>query len=76
MYGNNEAITAPSPIKKVWVAKPVVLCDGGSLSPTNARKGSMEILMDASSTHNNVAAIQSTVDCGIKKALLMKELPQ
>ncbi len=53
-------------MKNVCVAKPVVLCEGGNLSPTKALKGSIEILIEASSTHNNNAAIQSTLACGIK----------
>ena len=59
-------MTAPNPIKKVYAAKPAVRCESGSLSPTKARNGSMDILMDASNTHNNVAAIHNTPDCGIK----------
>ena len=38
MVGSSEATTAPTPMKNDCVAKPVVYCSPGSLSPTNARK--------------------------------------
>ena len=55
-HGNAEANTAPTPIKKVCMAKPLVRCFSGSMSPTKARKGSMETLMLASMIHNMPAA--------------------
>src|SRR6185312_4943228 len=57
-------------MKKVCMANPAVLCEDGNLSPTKARKGSIEMLMDASNTHNKTAAIQSMVDCGIRNSAI------
>ena len=48
IYGNQEPIIAPRPISKVCIEKPNVCCSSGSLSPTNALNGSIEILMEAS----------------------------
>ena len=56
---------APTPIKKLCMANPVVRCLDGRLSPTNARKGSIEILIDASRIHNIPAANQSAGELGM-----------
>ena len=48
------------------MAKPVVCCDGFNLSPTKALKGSIEIFMEASSTHNKIAAIHKATEFGIR----------
>ncbi|OPZ53005.1 MAG: hypothetical protein BWY89_01816 [Bacteroidetes bacterium ADurb.BinA012] len=46
-------------MKKLCIANPVVRCSDESMSPTNARNGSMEILMEASRIHSiTVAKIQ------------------
>ena len=47
------------PIKKVWTEKPVVCCSSGSMSPTNARNGSIAMLMDASIIINMPAPINT-----------------
>ena len=52
-------------MKKLCMAKPVVLCSDGSMSPTNALKGSIEIFIDASMIQSIPAAIQSTGEFGI-----------
>ena len=48
------------------MANPLLRCDSGSMSPTNARKGSMLMLMLASMIHSIPAATQSTGDRGMK----------
>ena len=58
-------MTAPVPIKKLCIANPVVLCFEGRLSPTKARNGSIEILIDASMIHNIPAANQSVGELGM-----------
>jgi len=63
--GSIEATTAPVPMKKLCIAKPVVRCDEGRLSPTNARNGSIEMLMDASMIHSIPAATHSAGEFGI-----------
>ena len=65
MVGNMDATTAPTPIKNDCVAKPVVCCSAGSMSPTKARKGSMLILMLASIIQSIPPAIQSAGELGI-----------
>ncbi len=52
-------------MKKLCIAKPVGRCRGESWSPTKARKGSIEMLIEASSTHSVPAAIQSVGEFGI-----------
>ena len=53
--------------KKLCMAKPEVRWAGVSLSPTNARNGSIEILIDASSIHNIPPAIHKVGELGITK---------
>src|SRR6476661_3436141 len=48
------------------MAKPVVRCEEGSLSPTKARNGSIDILIDASNTQSSMAAIHNAYEFGIK----------
>ena len=63
--GSSEAITEPQPIKKVCIAKPEVCCAGSSLSPTKARNGSIDTLIDASMIHSANTAIQMLVELGM-----------
>ena len=65
IHGSAEANTAPTPMKKLCIAKPSVRCSSGSRSPTKARNGSMVTLIEASMTHSMIAATQSTGDCGM-----------
>ena len=51
-------------MKKLCIANPVGRCDAGSWSPTKARNGSIEILIEASSTHNMPAAIHNAGTLG------------
>ena len=53
------------PMKKVCIAKPLVRCFSGRLSPTKARNGSMDTLMLASMIQSMPAATQSTGEFGI-----------
>jgi hypothetical protein len=50
------------------MTKPVVRCDTGSLSATNARNGSIEMLIDASRIHSRPAAIHSVEEVGMKNS--------
>src|SRR5829696_6144319 len=65
IHGIADAITAPRPMNRLCVANPRVRSAGGSRSATNARNGSIEMLIDASKIHSNPAAIQSVLDVGI-----------
>ncbi len=64
-YGKTEPTTAPVPIKKLCIAKPKVRCFSGKLSPTKARKGSIETFIDASIIHKVPAAIHKVGELGI-----------
>ncbi len=65
IHGSIPATTAPTPMKKLCIAKPVPCCGSGNLSATKARKGSIETLMLASRIHSRPAAIQSVLQFGI-----------
>ena len=56
----------PIPIKKLCIENPTVRCSDGSISPTNALKGSIEIFIDASIIHSIPAATQRVGEFGIK----------
>jgi hypothetical protein len=58
------------PMKSACITNPDVRCDGGSLSATNARNGSIEMLIDASRIHSSDAAIQSEVDVGMMNSAI------
>ena len=60
-----DAATAPVPMRKLCIAKPVVRCSEGRLSPTKARNGSMEMLMEASMIHSMPAATQRVGELGM-----------
>ena len=51
---------------RVCTTNPLERCCSGSLSATNARKGSMLMFMDASRIHKQPTATQSTGECGTK----------
>src|SRR5262245_30320170 len=65
IHGIADAITAPSPMKRLCIAKPRVRCSDGSRSATKARNGSIEMLIDASRIQSRPAAIQSALEFGI-----------
>ena len=52
-------------MKKLCVANPVVRCAEPRLSPTKARNGSIEMLMEASMIQSMPAAIHRAVEFGI-----------
>jgi hypothetical protein len=60
-----DATTAPVPMKKLCMANPMVRCSEGRLSPTKARKGSMEMLMEASMIHSMPAATHRVGEFGM-----------
>ena len=64
------------PIKKLCMTNPSVRCSSGSLSATNARNGSIVMLMLASSIQSRPAAIQTADELGMKKrAVLARSAP-
>ena len=60
-----EATTAPVPMRKLCMANPVVRCSDGRLSPTKARNGSIEMLMEASMIQRTPAATHSAGEFGM-----------
>ena len=75
-HGNAEATTAPTPIMKLCMAKPLLCCFSGNMSTTNARKGSMLTLMLASRIQSKPAAIHNAVELGMNtNAMLLKMAP-
>ena len=64
IHGNSEPTIEAAPMKNVWTAKPLVRCSSDSMSPTNARMGSMVMLIDASSIHNMPAATHRVGEFG------------
>ena len=68
-HGMAEATTAPSPMNTLWMAKPRVRCPSGNRSATKARNGSMETLMEASSTQRAEAAIHSAELEGMSRSI-------
>jgi hypothetical protein len=58
------------PIMSDCITNPDVRCDSSSLSATNARNGSIEMLIDASRTQSSVAAIHRLLDVGITKSAI------
>ena len=62
------AATAPVPMRKLCIAKPVVRCSDGRLSPTKARNGSIEKLIEASLIQSILAATHSVGECGMNSS--------
>ena len=67
-HGSRLATTDPTPMKKLCMAKPVGRWRAGNWSPTKARNGSIEMLIDASRIHSVPAAIHSAGELGITKS--------
>ena len=65
MNGSALARLAPMPMNSDCMTKPFVRCDVSSLSATKARNGSIDMLIEASSTQSRLAAIQREVDVGM-----------
>jgi hypothetical protein len=57
-------------MKKLWVANPAVRRGPSRLSATNARNGSIEMLMLASRIQSNAAAIATVGESGIRKSAI------
>ena len=75
--GSAEDITAPAPISRLCIAKPSLRWSCGSMSPTNARNGSMLTFTDASRIHSRPAAIQIALEFGIaSRARLASTAPE
>ena len=68
--GRALARLAPTPMKNDCITNPVVRWDTASLSATNARNGSIEMLMDASSIQSSVAAIHSALEVGMTNSAI------
>ena len=54
------ASTAPAPVNMLWVRNPRASCDLGSRSEMNARYGSIEVLLPASSSQKQITPSHST----------------
>jgi hypothetical protein len=70
MVGSREATTPPQPMKNVCIAKPAICCELDSLSPTKARNGSMDTLIDTSISHSTITAAHSTAELGIRNSAM------
>jgi hypothetical protein len=57
-------------MKKDCITNPAVRCDASSLSATNARNGSIEMLMDASRIQRSAAAIHRVLDVGMMNSAI------
>ena len=68
--GSALARLAPTPMKNDCITKPAVRWLGLSLSATKARKGSIEMLMEASRIQSRLAAIHSVLDVGMTKSAI------
>jgi len=66
MRGSVLARVALIQLRTLCMMKPKVVWSASSLSDTNARNGSILMLILASSSHNKVAANQSAGDSGIR----------
>ena len=56
------ASTAPAPVNMLWVRNPRASCDEGSRSEMNARYGSIEVLLPASSSQKQMTPSHRTPD--------------
>ena len=69
-----KSSTAPSPIKNVCILNPMVVCETDKLSATNARKGSMATLKDASIIITIPAPIHSAGSIAAKYPEFVKKI--
>ncbi len=74
IVGSKDATTPPQPMKKVCIAKPAICCELASLSPTKARNGSIDTLIDTSISHNTITAIHSTLELGIRNSAIAAKI--
>jgi len=70
MSGSALARLAPRPMNSDCITKPAVRCEVSSLSATKARNGSIDTLIDASSTQRRLAAIHNEVDVGMMNSAI------
>ena len=61
---------APMPIISDCITKPAVRCDATSLSATNARNGSIEMLIEPSRIQSRLAAIHSDEEVGMMNSAI------
>jgi hypothetical protein len=54
------ASTAPAPVNMLWVRNPRASCDLGNRSEMNARYGSIEVLLPASSSQKQITPSHRT----------------
>src|SRR3954451_11175538 len=60
MHNDRFASTAPAPVNMLWVRNPRASCDLGTRSEMNARYGSIEVLLPASSSQKQITASHRT----------------
>jgi len=65
IQGSDPERTAPRPIRRLCIENPSWRWDEGSRSPTKARKGSMLMFTEASSTQRRPAAIHTEEELGM-----------
>ncbi len=70
MIGSALARLAPTPMKNDCMTNPAVRWLVFSLSATKARNGSIETLIEPSSTQSSTAATHSTGEVGMKKSAI------
>ena len=74
--GRNPAMKEAAPMNMLCMAYPYDCCSSSRLSATNARNGSMVMLMQESRIHKVPAAIQTSEELGmIKSASELKIAP-
>ena len=60
MNSDRFASTAPAPVNMLWVRNPRASCDLGNRSEMNARYGSIDVLLPASSSHKQITPTHRT----------------
>ena len=64
------ASTAPAPVNRLWVRKPRASCDLGNRSEMNARYGSIEVLLPASSSQKQITPSHRTPTNGNRNRMI------
>ena len=68
------ASTAPAPVNMLWVRKPRASCDLGNRSEMNARYGSIEVLLPASSSQKQSTPSQRTPTNGKMNRMIAQRI--